>query len=53
MLLFEFFVPVTGRLGNAVNPEYIVMLTAFITTTAFILYTVTFVTIRTFHKKLN
>lgn len=39
MLLFEFFIPVTGRLGKAVNPEYFVMPIAFLTALSFVLYT--------------
>ncbi|VDN55580.1 unnamed protein product [Dracunculus medinensis] len=39
MLLFDFFVPVVGRLGQNLNPEFIVLPLSFLTAMSFVLFT--------------
>ncbi|EJW86570.1 hypothetical protein WUBG_02516 [Wuchereria bancrofti] len=39
MLLFDFFVPVTGRMGVAVNPEFIIVLMSLFVGLCFVLFT--------------
>lgn len=40
MLLFDFFVPVTGRMGVAVNPEFVILLMSLFVALSFVLFTV-------------
>ncbi|VBB31171.1 unnamed protein product [Acanthocheilonema viteae] len=39
ILLFEFFVPVTGRMGAAVNPEFVILLMSLFVALCFVLFT--------------
>ncbi|VDK80275.1 unnamed protein product [Litomosoides sigmodontis] len=39
MLLFDFFVPVTGRMGVAVNPEFVILLMSLFVALSFVLFT--------------
>lgn len=40
MLLFDFFVPLTGRMGIAVNPEFVMMPLSLFVALSFVLFTV-------------
>lgn len=40
MLFYEFFVPVMGRLGNIINPEFIMMLLSLLISFTFVMFTV-------------
>ncbi|KAI1720106.1 peptidase family m28 domain-containing protein [Ditylenchus destructor] len=39
MLFFDFFVPVMGRLGNVINPEFIIMPLSFLSAYIFVMFT--------------
>lgn len=44
MLTFEFFVPLMGRFGNTINPEFVMMTLSLVVAYVLTLFTVNIVT---------